>query len=372
MRTNEIHQASSESNNFFIIGLPRSGTTMLEQMLDAHSLIAVCPEIASGMAFSRFGAKDNIKDHQHELLILNNFDQWSRGFNDPINKCLSMLAIAPNEFPIPTKRYYERLTELYLKQKNATLFGEKTPENLFYLRTLKQTLPNSKYIFIQRNPLDVVLSMCENVSMIFKQDLDLKMIKRFAPIVKKGLKELYVINRMEGEEQHWLLYENLVEQPENNLRSICQFLGVQFDDAMLDFQFRKKFTDANSNHQKIHQRLNEPITRARINRYKTEFTSEQIDYLIAYLSPEIFLSPYRYEKQLKQLPPMVYVQLILSKILFSMGFYEFKELMKQLKSKLFYHLIVFFKGTKIESFLTKNLKWKKESWDYVPKVENQV
>lgn len=372
MQTNEIEQDSSERKNFFIIGLPRSGTTMLEQMLDAHSQIAVCPEIASGMAFSRFGAKDIIKDHRHELLILNNFNQWSRGFNDPINNCLSQLAISPKEYPIRTKRYYESLSELYLKEKNATIFGEKTPENLFYLKTLKQTLPNSKYIFIQRNPLDVVLSMCENVSMIFKQELDLKMIKSFAPIVKKGLTELYVNNRMKGEQQHWLMYENLVEQPGKNLQGICQFLGVQFEDSMLDFQFRKKFTEPNSSHQKIHERLNEPITKLRINRYKTEFSPEQIDYLVSYLSPEILLSPYRYEKQLKQLPPLVYVQLILSKILFSMGFYKLQELMKQVKSKLFYHLIVFFKGTMIESFLTKNLKWKKESWNNILKAENQA
>lgn len=355
-----MHTESQNHPNFFIIGLPRSGTTLLEQMLDGHSQIAVCPEISSGMSFSRFGASKAIANHQQALLILNNFKQWASAFDDPIHQTLSALATSELSYPITSESFYRLLVNHYLAQKKALIFGEKTPENVFYLKTLISAVPDSKYLIIQRNPMDVLLSICESANIVQKQNIDLGFIMKFAPIVKIGLRELYVKNRLAGLDQCWIKYEDLVNRTEETLNTVCQFLGVPYEAEMLQFQYKKKFKEPNSPSQIIHQRLNQDIDQSRIDLYKTGFKDEHRSFLTAYLSPELSASPYLYSQT--SLSPFHELLLRYSKLKYALGYYELLEFIKKMKSRWTYRLIYLFKSTWFEPFLIKNKKWSKNDW----------
>ncbi|MBK8777211.1 MAG: sulfotransferase [Saprospiraceae bacterium] len=109
----------------FIFGLPRSGTTLLEQMLDAHSQVTVCPEMYSGMTLWRLNAAKEISDKWKHLLIINYYYQRTNFFEDSINRCLARQAIREFKFPISTNTWYDALIGDYLKEKNASRFGGK-------------------------------------------------------------------------------------------------------------------------------------------------------------------------------------------------------------------------------------------------------
>ncbi|MBL0113415.1 MAG: sulfotransferase [Saprospiraceae bacterium] len=169
----------------FILGLPRSGTTLLEQMLDAHSQVTVCPEMYSGMTLWRLNAAKEISDKWKHLLIINYYYQRTNLFEDPINRCLARQAIREFKFPISTNTWYDALIADYLKEKNGTRFGEKTPENTFFVPTLNEAIPESQFIMILRNPFDIVVSLTEAILSPDKSPLPNKWLYHFAVTVKE-------------------------------------------------------------------------------------------------------------------------------------------------------------------------------------------
>jgi len=349
-------------NNFFIIGLPRSGTTMLEQMLDAHSKVAVCPEISSGMAFSRMLKENETIDYQKGRLLLNSFHQWAKSFDDPIKECLSQLATTNSYYPLKASDFYNELMELYLTTKKAEIFGEKTPENLFYIPTIKRILPQSKYIVLLRNPLDVLLSMCECLGLVLKESVNDRLVFQLAPIVKKGLNELYNQNNLKDQSQIWINYEELIANPEPTLNRLCQFLGIKYEQEMMDFQFRKKFVEGAAYNRIIHKGLDLPITNARIDRYKQVFTKQQIYWIYQYLLPEIQSLPYEIEYEKVPLSIKMKMELGYLKMAYRLRFHDISEFRKRWHNQIKYQLIKLFEHTLLGKYFTRNLKWDIEDW----------
>lgn len=349
-------------SNFFIIGLPRSGTTLLEQMLDAHSKVAVCPEISSGMAFSRILKDDQQIDYQKGLLLLNAFHQWAKSFDDPIKDCLNKLATTESYYPLNPSEFYDALMKLYTTTKKAEIFGEKTPENLFYLPTIKRILPHSKYIVLIRNPMDVLLSMCECLGLALKESVTDRLIFQLAPIVKKGLHELYVKKNLVGQKQIWIHYETLIANPESTLKDLCQFLDITYEQEMMAFQFRKKFVEGATYDRIIHQGLDQPISNARIDRYKQVFTKQQIYWIYLYLLPEIQFLPNKFEPEKVSLPIKKHLKLIYLRLVFALRFQAISEFKKRSHHQIKYQLIKVFGHSFIGKFLTRNLKWDKADW----------
>jgi hypothetical protein len=192
-------------NKFFIVGCPRSGTTMLQQALNRHSAIVIPPETKFFFSFlgrSRESQLKHLKRINADLQI---------GMPAPQQRIRS----GPG-----ARAFYDQMARLYLQKlgRNGDVhFGEKTPEHTGRLRLVRRLFPDAKVIFIYRDGRDVALSMTKVPWM----DPDLYV--NFAV----WLYYYRILTQARSGEPPGLLcvrYEDLVTNPPEELRIILAFL----------------------------------------------------------------------------------------------------------------------------------------------------
>lgn len=203
----------------FIVGMPRSGSTLLEQMLSRHGEIGAAGETG---ALTR-----TIGRLQGQMTLL------------PYPEGLDMLA--QDDLTALAKDYQETLEKASgAKAAKAKIFvTDKLLSNGFFVGFIKLILPWAKVIHIRRDPLDTALSIYKNY---FWEQQNPELC---------SLKDIGTYARFLGEMMaHWktLLpgfiheasYEELVENPEAALRKIIDFIGLPWEARCLDHRGSEK------------------------------------------------------------------------------------------------------------------------------------
>jgi len=199
---------------FFIVGCPRSGTTMLQQALNRHSRIVIPPE-TSFFFLLGFPRKDQ---RQHVARINSDLD---------INLRFPATGLGDSK---AVRELYERMADLYLHRlgrPHVALFGDKSPEHLLRLTDIFHTFPNAKTILIYRDGRDVALSL-KKVPWLFR-DLDLN----FAVWLHYYRKQQRWLNAPPPN-LHVVKYEELVTEPEAEFRKMVAFLGLDYEPQVAD------------------------------------------------------------------------------------------------------------------------------------------
>jgi len=132
---------------FFIVGCPRSGTTLLQVLLDAHPRIAIPVE---GHLFSRFG---RIFDRYGDLRQERNLRLFVSDVLHDKRISLWNLEVSVSEFlrelKTPSVRgVFERLYELYTRREGKARWGDKSPVHALHIRDIKQVFPEAKFIHL--------------------------------------------------------------------------------------------------------------------------------------------------------------------------------------------------------------------------------
>ena len=225
----------SDKSPIFIIGMPRSGTTLVEQIISSHSKVTGCGEV----------------EYIRELA--------GRALEYLPNKSL-------NELRNLTNNQKQDLANLYLNrigcdnsQLNRTT--DKQTLNFIYVGFIKTIFPNAKIINVKRNPIDTCLSIfflkflghhpyAYNLSELgqyysFYQD----MINNW----EKNLgNELFTIN-----------YEDLVTELEPNVRKILAYCDLEFENDCLEFYKNNRSVSTASSLQVKQKIYNSSINRGR-------------------------------------------------------------------------------------------------------------
>lgn len=220
-----------------IVGVPRSGTTMLRLMLDSHSDLAIPPETGFlGLPFS------NTETVTRKLF----FDQithfpttapnWSDFGIDNQEFWQGLSILDPFDLSSGFRCFYQMYADRFQKRR----WGDKTPGHLYSMTTIQGRLPEAHFVHLIRDGRDVALSL---------QPL------WFAPTNEiRGLANFWAHGIRQAREQagrlnHYLevRYEELVQSPETTLRRICQFLNLPFEAGMVEFH--KRAPDRLSEHQ---------------------------------------------------------------------------------------------------------------------------
>lgn len=239
-RTQEMEKLR---NNFqpsqlpiFILGMPRSGTSLVEQIISSH------PEV--------FGAG--------ELPDLLEIATGTIGGGD--NRF-------PEGLPILTPEHIASMGEAYLSrlQRHAPQslrITDKMPGNFAALGLIHLMLPNARIIHVQRNPVDTCLSCFTQLfqgNMEFSYDLH-----------ELGLYYKDYLKLMD----HWrttlppgafldVHYEALVENPEFEARRLIEYCGLEWNDACLNFHQTERSVRTASLAQ-----VRQPIYRSSVDRWK--------------------------------------------------------------------------------------------------------
>jgi hypothetical protein len=228
---------------FFVVGCPRSGTTLLMRMLDAHPRIAVIDETQwfvtwfekrQGVTPDGFVTPELVKRllDKDRTALFREFDLRRRAGE--------MYARVGSGREILHADFVSMLFDWYGQARGKTIVGTKNPDYVRRFSALRTLWPKAKVIHLVRDGRDVCLSSLQ-------WSRGGQLVKRFArcsedPVSSAALWwEWHVQLGREAAEDlgsnqsYEIRYEALVTRPESECRALCGFLGVPFAESMIAF-----------------------------------------------------------------------------------------------------------------------------------------
>jgi hypothetical protein len=223
----------------FIVGAARSGTTLLQRMLDAHPQLAVVNE--TYWVARKFRERNGLTRAGvvtpallPKLLASPKFSQMGLGEED-------LVALLSESKSVRYDRFVARIFDLYAARRGKQLAGDKTPGYVRRIKRLYEVWPRARFVHIIRDPRDVCLSM-----------LDWNMGEQTAgqdgtwdtdPAISTALYWRYCVAVGREDAAAWLgpslyhevRYEDLVSSPERELQQICKFLCLPYAEGMTRF-----------------------------------------------------------------------------------------------------------------------------------------
>ncbi|WP_299114843.1 sulfotransferase [uncultured Winogradskyella sp.] len=216
-----------KTSPFFIVGVQRSGTTLLRLLLNSHSEIAV-PEEASFLKplLKKKWIKDPICGEKLEKMV--NYLRKNEQFKLWNFDREPLLQEIENKSQVTIKEVMEIMYSSYASHESKSIWGDKS---LFFskMELIFQMFPKAKFIHIVRDGRDVFNSW---------RKMDQSMSNPSVMALDWGLKTYLVEKSMQNIPKENLLlirYEDLLNNPKQTLESICKFINVGFEDKMLRF-----------------------------------------------------------------------------------------------------------------------------------------
>jgi hypothetical protein len=243
----------------FITGLPRSGTKLLRDLMNQHSLISI-PRIETVLfpyLVNKYGLQFDLKKTENFEMVKSEIER-STFYQNFLKHGLRMDldTIAQEADKINWACLFEELLKFYgpKEYKKELIIGDKTPGYIDHTDLLLNIWPEAKFIHIVRDPRDYLCS----VNQVWNKN-----IYRAANRWNKTIMNLEQRQRLNAQNMHTVYYEHLLEQPVETLTSICQYLGIDFEDSMLTLEESSElFGDAKGstaivrgNQQKYRQKL---------------------------------------------------------------------------------------------------------------------
>lgn len=187
----------------FIVGLPRSGSTLVEQILSSHSLVEGTSELPDIPALAR-----EMGGYPERLLELSEAERHDLG------------------------RDYLRRAAVQ-RRTGKPLFVDKLPNNWLFVPMIRLILPNAKIVDARRHPLGCCLS---NFRQHFARGqafaYDLGDLGRY---YRDYARLMAHVDRVVPGAVHRVFYERMVEDTENEVRSLLAYCGLEFESACLEF-----------------------------------------------------------------------------------------------------------------------------------------
>ena len=274
----EKHLSASQLKNipvFFIVGRPRSGTTLLRTLFDAHPNVIVPAECQLILnLYPKYGkitywSKEQLEEFYHDLNKQWRFDVWPI---DQKSLFRSLMACeGNNSYSTVCKVVYYEYRSIFGHNYLLAL-GDKNPGYTIYTPRLLKIFPEAKFIHIVRDYRDNYISI-RNV------DFELPIISvttsKWRYFVKKFIKAAgkYPGTHLE------IRYEDLVSQPEEQFRSLCEFVGIPY--SSVPFDFYKKTGEAMRVYPKklvlkYHSSLFHKINADKVGLWKNDLTPREV------------------------------------------------------------------------------------------------
>lgn len=202
--------ADEHPNVLQMLGFPRSGTTLLENVLNAHPMIETFEEIpALNMAISRIE-----------------------------KAALGELGTEPPEqtFLAARKRYYDEV-ESRRRKTDASVLVDKMPSRSADAAFISKLFPEWRYIFSIRHPFDAVLSCFKQRFVPNPAMENFRTIEGAVRAYDFTMTEWFKVHSrdMDDANVHYVRYDELVTDFDRVTRGVLDFLGVPWDDSVQDF-----------------------------------------------------------------------------------------------------------------------------------------
>lgn len=202
----EIIFSENEINPIFIVGMPRSGTSLIEQILSNHSLL--------------FGAGE-VPTLHGSFLTLSSLSLESKSFENELQKI---------------KIDYLKHLSVMTEKKIVT---DKLPLNFMWIGFILYMFPNAKILHLSREPIATCFSIYKTLfspgSLEFSYDEGdiIEFYKLYEDIMQFW--NTYLPNQI-----HNISYEELVDQPQEIMQKVFSFIDLPYDENVLNIQKNKR------------------------------------------------------------------------------------------------------------------------------------
>jgi hypothetical protein len=261
-----------------IVGVARSGTTLLRLMLDAHREISIPPETGFIPPIARLkSAGAALREDVFQTIT--RAPTWEDSTLSAETLWETLAAIEPFSVADGVRAFYR----LYATQHGKSRWGDKTPLYCLHLDTIQTLLPEARFLHIIRDGRDVALSVR---GLWFTPGHDMESLAR------DWCARIETARRLSHQCRHYLelRYEDLVRNPRQTLLRICEFLVLPYDPRMEHYftQARQRLDEVKTRHNPdgsvlitkeerlfIHRFTSHPPEPERLLRWKSAMTNEE-------------------------------------------------------------------------------------------------
>ncbi len=211
----------------FVVASPRSGTTLVRMMLDAHPELAIpsethfVPQLIEAFDERRLGPDEVLE-------MVRSHRRWQ----DFHLEASELEARLREREPLDAGESLRAFFSLYAQSRGGkTRWGDKTPEYVECMRPISKALPEARFIHVIRDGRDVAMSRVRwRMQRAGKKPPMERLAKRWVKAVTGARKQGHRL-------PHYMevRYEDLIAETESTLRRICEFIELDFDPAMLSY-----------------------------------------------------------------------------------------------------------------------------------------
>ena len=209
-RLNDLGPGIDNDEPIFVLGMPRTGTTLVERILGCHSEVEAAgelPDFAIEMMrlVRTLGAGENLtRDQLVELSTAIDFARLGRAYVDSARPAMA-----------------------------ARHFVDKLPLNYLYVGLIHTALPNAKIVHVQRDPMDTCYAVFKTLFIdAYPFSYDLEELARYYVAYHELMAHWHTVL---PDVMHSVRYEDLVNDIETEARRLLDYCGLEWQPGVLDF-----------------------------------------------------------------------------------------------------------------------------------------
>ena len=229
------HAGSMSPGPVFVVGMWRSGTSLLYALLNQHPQIGLMYESDFALLSPLFLLQRKSSSWVPKV------DSWNGVLT---RHKIDTASIPENTVGLPNA--FREVAQQYARKKGATVWGCKSPSYYDCMNQLADWFPDAKFIVIWRDPADVCRSIvraAKKSPWFARPGMDLR-----ALLGCRRMKEEADELVRRGAAIHQLQYDDLVREPVAALTAICDFIGVPFDPRMNSLEGADRSAIYNGDH----------------------------------------------------------------------------------------------------------------------------
>ena len=240
IRSNNFNDRTQDFNINFLIGFPRSGTTLLDTILRSHPNIEVI----------------------EEKPLISNIEKYIKEeFNTKLD---NLYSLSDTNITILRQKYFESVKKYINKKSNLII--DKLPLNTITLPLINILFPNAKIIFTHRHPYDTVLSCFQqsfrpnsamkNLVSLKSSSIMYDQVMKAWDIYKNNLSINFITSK----------YENLIADFDNHTLKILKFLDIKWDENIKNY--RKTALERDKINTPSSSQVVQPLYKSSIEKWK--------------------------------------------------------------------------------------------------------
>ncbi len=281
MRTTFDLEKIKQTPMFFIVGRPRTGSTLLRTLFDAHPNVDIPQEWPMLLAlYKQFGNVTkwdaNILNEFYDCLFQHlrisywEIGNWPRFDAEELHRNL-LSCKGEHSFETMFKVVYSHYNSFFDKEE-ILFFGDKNPVYSNQTTLLTRVFPTAKFIHLTRDYRDNLVSMLD-------VDFEMPNAALLTYRWKYSWKIIEAAARQYPERFITIRYEDLVADAPARFRELCSFLGIPYEPSIFEFHRRKAEIERQYPKEIIDRyfkSLFNPIDSAKVGIYKTRLSSRKI------------------------------------------------------------------------------------------------